>query len=153
MKKIILFICILLGLNSCDIIAESIREAHRDAKGYGEVTKSERKQDKIGRELIKKNTQKIVWNEIELIIPENTAIDDKGRLVYDNQELEIKFHTVTRKENICGAEVSYKKEWYKKYNDSYYILEFHTYQNLIFHTNSNLKLAKKIARENNFTEC
>ena len=135
------------------MIAESIREAHRNAKGYGEVTKSERKQDKIGRELLEKNTQKIVWNEIELIIPENTTIDDKGRLVYDNQELEIKFHAVTRKENFCGSEVSYKKEWYKKYNNSYYVLEFHTYQNLIFHTNSNLKLAKKIARENNFTEC
>ena len=52
------------------MIAESIREAHRNAKGYGEVTKSERKQDKIGRELLEKNTQKIVWNEIELIIPE-----------------------------------------------------------------------------------
>ena len=145
MKKIILFICILIGVSSCSYI--------NYVKQYTAKTKNEGRQDKIGRELIKKNTQKIVWNEIELIIPENTAIDDKGRLVYDNQELEIKFHTVTRKENICGAEVSYKKEWYKKYNDSYYILEFHTYQNLIFHTNSNLKLAKKIAKENNFTKC
>ena len=55
--------------------------------------------------------------------------------------------------NIFYWKKSFKKEWYKKYNNNYYVLEGSTYNNLIIHWNSNINLARKIARENNFTEC
>jgi hypothetical protein len=148
MKKIILLICILLGISSCEVIDEAVQ----DARAYGDATRYEKKQERIGNELFDEDTQKIMWNGMELIVPQNTKINERGKLVYGDYELNIYFYRVTR-ENICTAKKSFKKEWYKKYNNNYYVLEGSTYNNLIVHWNSNINLARKIARENNFTEC
>ena len=50
MKKIILFICILIGVSSCDMIAENIQES----KDYFEDKKIRKNQNKIGQELFRK---------------------------------------------------------------------------------------------------
>ena len=72
MKKIILFICILIGVSSCDMIAENIQES----KDYFEDKKIRKNQNKIGQELLERNTEKILWNGTELIIPENSKMED-----------------------------------------------------------------------------
>ena len=152
MKKIILLICILIEVSSCDMIAEDIQES----KNYFEDKKIRKNQNKIGSELLEKNTEKILWNRMELRIPKNSKIDEvNGRLEYDGQALEIEFKYIPNKNNddICFDVPTSFKEWYKKYNNNYYVLEGSTYNNLIIHWNSNINLARKIARENNFTEC
>ncbi|WP_369713742.1 membrane lipoprotein lipid attachment site-containing protein [Leptotrichia sp. HSP-342] len=144
MKKIILFICILIGVSSCSYI--------NYVKQYTAKTKNEGRQDKIGRELLEKNTQKIVWNEMELIVPENTTIDTNGRLNYNNQELEIEFKKTNNREELCRNK-SYKIQWFKKYNEDYVTLGGYRYDNLKYHSDSNLKLAERIAIKNKFSEC
>ena len=145
MKKIILFICILIGVSSCDMIAENIQES----KDYFEDKKIRKNQNKIGQELLERNTEKILWNGTELIIPENSKIN--GRLEYDGQALEIEFKYIPNKDNdeICFDVPTPFKEWYKKRNSDLYLL----YANNFESTKSNMKLAEKIAKENGFTEC
>ena len=148
MKKIILFICILIGVSSCDMIAENIQES----KDYFEDKKIRKNQNKIGQELLEKNTEKILWNGTELIIPENSKINEvNGRLEYDGQALEIEFKYIPNKDNdeICFDVPTPFKEWYKKRNSELYLL----YANNFESTKSNMKLAEKIAKENGFTEC
>ena len=43
MKKIILLICILLGISSCEVIDEAVQ----DARAYGDATRYEKKQERI----------------------------------------------------------------------------------------------------------
>ena len=148
MKKIILFICILIGVSSCDMIAENIQES----KDYFEDKKIRKNQNKIGQELLERNTEKILWNSTELIIPENSKINEvNGRLEYDGQALEIEFKYIPNKDNdeICFDVPTPFKEWYKKRNSDLYLL----YANNFESTKSNMKLAEKIAKENGFTEC
>ena len=148
MKKIILFICILIGASSCDMIAENIQES----KDYFEDKKIRKNQNKIGQEILERNTEKILWNGIELIIPENSKINEvNGRLEYDGQALEIEFKYIPNKDNdeICFDVPTPFKEWYKKRNSDLYLL----YANNFESTKSNMKLAEKIAKENGFTEC
>jgi len=148
MKKIILFICILIGVSSCDMIAENIQES----KDYFEDKKIRKNQNKIGQELLEKNTEKILWNGTELIIPENSKINEvNGRLEYDGQALEMEFKYIPNKDNdeICFDVPTPFKEWYKKRNSELYLL----YANNFESTKSNMKLAEKIAKENGFTEC
>ena len=148
MKKIILFICILIGVSSCDMIAENIQES----KDYFEDKKIRKNQNKIGQEILERNTEKILWNGIELIIPENSKINEvNGRLEYDGQALEIEFKYIPNKDNdeICFDVPTPFKEWYKKRNSELYLL----YANNFESTKSNMKLAEKIAKENGFTEC
>ena len=148
MKKIILFICILIGVSSCDMIAENIQES----KDYFEDKKIRKNQNKIGQELLERNTEKILWNGTELIIPENSKINEvNGRLEYDRQALEIEFKYIPNKDNdeICFDVPTPFKEWYKKRNSDLYLL----YANDFESTKSNMKLAEKIAKENGFTEC
>lgn len=148
MKKIILFICILIGVSSCDMIAENIQES----KDYFEDKKIRKNQNKIGQEILERNTEKILWNGIELIIPENSKINEvNGRLEYDGQALEIEFKYIPNKDNdeICFDVPTPFKEWYKKRNSDLYLL----YANNFESTKSNMKLAEKIAKENGFTEC
>ena len=148
MKKIILFICILIGVSSCDMIAENIQES----KDYFEDKKIRKNQNKIGQELLERNTEKILWNGTELIIPENSKINEvNGRLEYDGQALEIEFKYIPNKDNdeICFDVPTPFKEWYKKRNSDLYLL----YANNFESTKSNMKLAEKIAKENDFTEC
>ena len=148
MKKIILFICILIGVSSCDMIAENIQES----KDYFEDKKIRKNQNKIGQELLERNTEKILWNGTELIIPENSKINEvNGRLEYDGQALEIEFKYIPNKNNdeICFDVPTPFKEWYKKRNSDLYLL----YANNFESTKSNMKLAEKIAKENGFTEC
>ena len=148
MKKIILFICILIGVSSCDMIAENIQES----KDYFEDKKIRKNQNKIGQELLERNTEKILWNGTELIIPENSKINEvNGRLEYDGQALEIEFKYIPNKDNdeICFDVQTPFKEWYKKRNSDLYLL----YANNFESTKSNMKLAEKIAKENGFTEC
>ena len=148
MKKIILFICILIGVSSCDMIAENIQES----KDYFEDKKIRKNQNKIGQELLERNTEKILWNGTELIIPENSKINEvNGRLEYDGQALEIEFKYIPNKDNdeICVDVPTPFKEWYKKRNSDLYLL----YANNFESTKSNMKLAEKIAKENGFTEC
>lgn len=83
MKKIILFICILIGVSSCDMIAEDIQES----KIYFANRKYDKERNKIGWELLKGDTEKILWNNMELILPKNTKI--KKNLVSRNMKLEI----------------------------------------------------------------
>ena len=148
MKKIILLICILIGVSSCDMIAENIQES----KDYFEDKKIRKNQNKIGQELLERNTEKILWNGTELIIPENSKINEiNGRLEYDGQALEIEFKYIPNKDNdeICFDVPTPFKEWYKKRNSELYLL----YANNFESTKSNMKLAEKIAKENGFTEC
>ena len=148
MKKIILFICILIGVSSCDMIAENIQES----KDYFEDKKIRKNQNKIGQELLERNTEKILWNGTELIIPENSKINEvNGRLEYDGQALEIEFKYIPNKDNdeICFDVPTPFEEWYKKRNSDLYLL----YANDFESTKSNMKLAEKIAKENGFTEC
>ena len=148
MKKIILFICILIGVSSCDMIAENIQES----KIYFANRKLDKKRNKIGWELLKGDTEKILWNGTELIIPENSKINEvNGRLEYDGQALEIEFKYIPNKDNdeICFDVPTPFKEWYKKRNSDLYLL----YANNFESTKSNMKLAEKIAKENGFTEC
>ena len=148
MKKIILLICILIGVSSCDMIAENIQEL----KDYFEDKKIRKNQNKIGQELLERNTEKILWNGTELIIPENSKINEvNGRLEYDGQALEIEFKYIPNKDNdeICFDVPTPFKEWYKKRNSDLYLL----YANNFESTKSNMKLAEKIAKENDFTEC
>ena len=148
MKKIILFICILIGVSSCDMIAENIQES----KDYFEDKKIRKNQNKIGQELLERNTEKILWNGTELIIPSNSKINEvNGRLEYDGQALEIEFKYIPNKDNdeICFDVPTPFKEWYKKRNSDLYLL----YANNFESTKSNMKLAEKIAKENGFTEC
>ena len=148
MKKIILLICILIGVSSCDMIAENIQES----KDYFEDKKIRKNQNKIGQELLERNTEKILWNGTELIIPENSKINEvNGRLEYDGQALEIEFKYIPNKDNdeICFDVPTPFKEWYKKRNSDLYLL----YANNFESTKSNMKLAEKIAKENGFTEC
>ena len=150
MKKIILLICILIliGISSCDMIAENIQES----KDYFEDKKIRKNQNKIGQELLERNTEKILWNGTELIIPENSKINEvNGRLEYDGQALEIEFKYIPNKDNdeICFDVPTPFKEWYKKRNSDLYLL----YANNFESTKSNMKLAEKIAKENGFTEC
>ena len=148
MKKIILFICILIGVSSCDMIAENIQES----KDYFEDKKIRKNQNKIGQELLERNTEKILWNGTELIIPENSKINEvNGRLEYDGQALEMEFKYIPNKDNdeICFDVPTPFKEWYKKRNSELYLL----YANNFESTKSNMKLAEKIAKENGFTEC
>ena len=148
MKKIILFICILIGVSSCDMIAENIQES----KDYFEDKKIRKNQNKIGQELLERNTEKILWNGTELIIPENSKINEvNGRLEYDGQALEIEFKYIPNKDNdeICFDVPTPFKEWYKKRNSDLYLL----YANNFESTKSNMVLAEKIAKENGFTEC
>ena len=148
MKKIILLICILIGASSCDMIAENIQES----KDYFEDKKIRKNQNKIGQELLERNTEKILWNGTELIIPENSKINEvNGRLEYDGQALEIEFKYIPNKDNdeICFDVPTPFKEWYKKRNSDLYLL----YANNFESTKSNMKLAEKIAKENGFTEC
>ena len=148
MKKIILFICILIGVSSCDMIAENIQES----KDYFEDKKIRKNQNRIGQELLEKNTEKILWNGTELIIPENSKINEvNGRLEYDGQALEMEFKYIPNKDNdeICFDVPTPFKEWYKKRNSELYLL----YANNFESTKSNMKLAEKIAKENGFTEC
>ena len=70
MKKIILLICILIGVSSCDMIAEDIQES----KIYFANRKLDKKRNKIGWELLKGDTEKILWNDMELTLPKNTKI-------------------------------------------------------------------------------
>lgn len=56
MKKIILLICILIGVSSCDMIAEDIQES----KIYFANRKLDKKRNKIGWELLKGDTEKIL---------------------------------------------------------------------------------------------
>ena len=56
MKKIILLICILLGISSCEVIDEAVQ----DARAYGDATRYEKKQERIGNELFDEDTQKIM---------------------------------------------------------------------------------------------
>ena len=148
MKKIILLICILIGVSSCDMIAENIQES----KDYFEDKKIRKNQNNIGQELLERNTEKILWNGTELIIPENSKINEvNGRLEYDGQALEIEFKYIPNKDNdeICFDVPTPFKEWYKKRNSDLYLL----YANNFESTKSNMKLAEKIAKENGFTEC
>ena len=148
MKKIILLICILIGVSSCDMIAENIQES----KDYFEDKKIRKNQNKIGQELLERNTEKILWNGTELIIPEHSKINEvNGRLEYDGQALEIEFKYIPNKDNdeICFDVPTPFKEWYKKRNSDLYLL----YANNFESTKSNMKLAEKIAKENDFTEC
>ncbi len=148
MKKIILLICILIGVSSCDMIAENIQES----KDYFEDKKIRKNQNKIGQELLERNTEKILWNGTELKIPENSKINEvNGRLEYDGQALEIEFKYIPNKDNdeICFDVPTPFKEWYKKRNSELYLL----YANNFESTKSNMKLAEKIAKENGFTEC
>ena len=70
------------------MIAENIQES----KDYFEDKKIRKNQNKIGQELLERNTEKILWNGTELIIPENSKINEvNGRLEYDGQALEIEF--------------------------------------------------------------
>ena len=148
MKKIILFICILIGVSSCDMIAENIQES----KDYFEDKKIRKNQNKIGQELLERNTEKILWNGTELIIPENSKINEvNGRLEYDGQALEIEFKYIPNKDNdeICFDVPTPFKQWYKKKDNDYYFLYADNFEN----TKSNMVLAEKIAKENGFTEC
>ena len=148
MKKIILFICILIGVSSCDMIAENIQES----KDYFEDKKIRKNQNKIGQELLERNTEKILWNGTELIIPENSKINEvNGRLEYDGQALEIEFKYIPNKDNdeICFDVPTPFKQWYKEKNNDYYFLYANNFEN----TKSNMVLAEKIAKENGFTEC
>ena len=148
MKKIILLICILIGVSSCDMIAENIQES----KDYFEDKKIRKNQNKIGQELLERNTEKILWNGTELIIPKNSKINEvNGRLEYDGQALEIEFKYIPNKDNdeICFDVPTPFKEWYKKRNSDLYLL----YANNFESTKSNMKLAEKITKENGFTEC
>ena len=52
MKKIILLICILIGVSSCDMIAEDIQES----KIYFANRKYDKERNKIGWELLKGDT-------------------------------------------------------------------------------------------------
>lgn len=148
MKKIILFICILIGVSSCDMIAEDIQES----KNYFEDKKIRKNQNKIGLELLEKSTEKILWNRMELIIPKNSKINEvNGRLEYDGQALEIEFKYIPNKNNddICFDVPTSFKEWYKKRNNERYLMYSNNFQS----TKSNMRLAEKIAKENGFIEC
>ena len=65
--------------------------------------------------------------------------------------LEIKFVYIPNKNNgnICFAEPTPFKQWYKKKDNDYYFLYADNFEN----TKSNMVLAEKIAKENGFTEC
>ena len=148
MKKIILFICILIGVSSCDMIAEDIQES----KNYFEDKKIRKNQNKIGLELLEKSTEKILWNRMELIIPKNSKINEvNGRLEYDGQALEIEFKYIPNKNNddICFDVPTSFKEWYKKRNNERYLMYANNFQS----TKSNMRLVEKIAKENGFIEC
>ena len=130
------------------MIAENIQES----KDYFEDKKIRKNQNKIGQELLERNTEKILWNGTELIIPENSKINEvNGRLEYDGQALEIEFKYIPNKDNdeICFDVPTPFKEWYKKRNSELYLL----YANNFESTKSNMKLAEKIAKENDFIEC
>ena len=155
MKKIILLICILIGVSSCDMIAEDIQES----KIYFANRKYDKERNKIGWELLKGDTEKILWNNMELILPKNTKIKkepgkpkyETGNLEYNEVVLEIKFVYIPNKNdgNICFAEPTPFKQWYKKKDNDYYFLYADNFEN----TKSNMVLAEKIVKENGFTEC
>ena len=89
MKKIILFICILIGVSSCSVIRGFADISNQNARGY----KTEYKQEQLALEHHKltykfpktkdsRNNEEYetVWNGMKLIIPKNTTIDKEGKI-------------------------------------------------------------------------
>ena len=162
MKKIILLICILIGVSSCSVIRGFADISNRNARGY----KTEYKQEQLALEHHKltykfpktkdsRNNEEYetVWNGMKLIIPKNTTIDKEGKLVYKGYQLRAGFTQTANREELCRNNVNDSKQWYKKYDGSYRILEFYEFKYYKGHPNFNLDLAEDIAALNDFIEC